>query len=244
MPGLDFRCRRLPGQALEDTQRRLTEISEHLLKIKGDREHQLDTSFKACYLSDPDTLIAAANCGELRYAVSESSRRFYTTADIFDGASTCFLSALEGLATALAYEEANPNIMWSALLLVNGNMAKCETYLEFLETPERPKKLPNYLDSPTQAGSKGGAKKSQNLLLIQTMLALLLYKQRPGNGWKNPTHVAKELKAPMQQFLKENKIKTLGANNKFDIEETILRWIDDEASVKLAFQMTKQDQST
>lgn len=243
MPGRDGRCFRLPGQALEDTQGRLKEIGERLLNLDGDHDPVLEAFFKASNLPDPDTLIAAAKEGKLQKAVLESFRLSLQTNDIFDVAKASFLSALESLATALEYEETNPNIMWCALLLVHDDMAKCETHLNFLETPEWPKQLPDYLASPAQAGSRGGEQKSRNFLLLQTMLSLLLYQRRPGNGWKNPTQVAKELKGPLQQFLKENKITTLGANDKFDIEDTILRWVDDDALVKLAFQKTKHDQS-
>lgn len=243
MPGRDGRCFLLPGQALEDAQSRLKEIGERLLNLEGDHDPLLEAFFKASNLPDPDTLITAAKSGALQAAVLESFSLSLQTNDIFDVAKASFLSALESLATALEYEETNTNILWCALLLVHDDMAKCDTHLNFLETPEWPRQLPNYLASPAQAGSKGGEQKSRNHLLVQTMLALLLYQRRPSNGWKNPTQVAKELKAPLQQFLKENKITTLGANNKFDIEETILRWIDDDALVKLAFQQTKHVQS-
>ena len=243
MPGRDDRWVRLPGHALEDAQSRLKEIGERLLKLEGDHAPLLEAFFKASSLPDPDTLIAALKCGDLQVASHKSFMLALHTNNTFDAARASFLSALEGLATALAYEETYPNAMWCALLLVHGDMAKCEMYLNFLESPECSKQLPNCLASAAQAGSKGGEQKSRNLLLLQTMLSLLLYQRRPDNGWKNPTQVAKELKAPLQQFLKENKIKTLGANNKFDIEETILRWIDDDALVKLAFQKTKHDQS-
>ena len=221
----------------------LLTFDRRLLKLEGDHAPLLEAFFKASNLPDPDTLIAALKCGDLQVASHKSFMLALHTNNTFDAARASFLSALEGLATALAYEEANPNAMWCALLLVHGDMAKCEMYLNFLESPECSKQLPNCLASPAQAGSKGGEQKSRNLLLLQTMLSLLLYQRRPDNGWKNPTQVAKELKAPLQQFFKENKIKTLGANDKFDIEETILRWIDDDARVKLAFQKTKHDQS-
>ena len=243
MPGRDDRCFRLPGQALEDAQGRLKEIGERLLNLDGDHDPVLEAFFKARNLPDPDTLIAAAKEGKLQKAVLGSFRLSLQTNDIFDVAKASFLSALESLATALEYEETNPNIMWCSLLLVHDDMAKCETHLNFLETPEWPKQLPDYLASPAQAGSKGGEQKGRNFLLLQTMLALLLYQERPENGWKNPTEVAKKLKAPLLQFFKENKFKTLGANDKSDIEDTILRWIDDSALVKLAFKMTKHDQS-
>lgn len=243
MPGRDCRHFRLPGQALEDTQGRLKEIGERLLNLEADHDPFLEAFFKASNLPDPDTLITAAKNGALQATVLESFRLSLQTNDIFDVAKASFLSALEGLATALEYEETNPNVMWCALLLVHGEMAKCDAHLKFLETPEWPKQLPDCLASPAQAGSKGGEQKGRNFLLLKTMLALLLYQERPGNGWQNPTQVAKILKAPLEQFLKANKSKTLGANNKFDIEDIILKWIDDDARVKLAFQKTKHDQS-
>ncbi len=241
-PGRDSRCFLLPGQALEHTQGRLKEIGERLLKLKGDRDPLLDALFEASNLLDPDTLIAAKKSGVLQDAIHQSSRLALQKNEIFDVAKTSLLCALEGLATALAYEETNPNVMWCALLLVSGDMAECETHLNFLETPEWPKQLPNSLASPAQAGSMGGAQRNRNLLLLQTMLALLLYQRRPGNGWRNPTQVAKELKEPLQQFMEESRLKTLGVDNKPDIEAMILKWIDDEARVKSAFQMTKHDQ--
>ena len=245
---LDFPFRRLPGQVLEAERRELTKLCERLFELKGEREHILDSLYKAHYLSDPETLLEALRSGELRSASSEMMRLSLSKAEIFDNACWNFLSALKSYATALAYEENNPNVMWCALLSAHGDIAQGTTHLGYLKSTDRSQRHPSAPDSPAQAGAKGGKQRGRNLLFIRTHLALLLYQQRPEDGWKDSMRAAKILKEPLQSFIDDNQIKALGPGETRTLEELIIDWLDDtkdgHKDVRAAFKATRCKPST
>ncbi len=242
--GLDFPFRRLPGRVLEDERRELTKLCERLFQIKGEREHILDSLYKACYLSDPETLQEALQSGELRSACSEMLRLGFSKAKIFDNACLNFLSALKNYATALSYEENNPNVMWCALLSAHGDIAQGTTHLEYLKSTDLSQRHPSAPASPAQAGAMGGEQHGRNHLLVRTHLALLLYQKRPENGWKDSMQAARVLQVPLQRFIDDNRIETLGPGEVQSLEALIINWLDDHKDVRTAFKATRCKPST
>lgn len=223
---LDFPFRRLPGQVLEAERRELTKLCERLFQLKGEREHILDSLYKAHYLSDPETLLEALRSGELRSASSEMMRLSFSKAEIFDSACWNFLSALKNYATALAYEENNPNVMWCALLSAHGDIAQGTTHLGYLKGTDRSQRHPSAPASPAEAGAMGGEQHGRNHLLVRTHLALLLYQKRPENGWKDSMQAARVLHEPLQRFIDDNRIEMRGAGEAQSLETRIINWLD------------------
>lgn len=241
--GLDTQFRRLPGRVLEDGRSELSELCERLFQLKGNHEHILDSLYEARYLSDPETLQEALRSGELRSATYEMQRHSLTTMDIFDGACLCFLSALMKYATALAHEEINPNVMWCALLGVGRDISSCTIYLEFMSVPGQSKRRLTSLASPAEAGAMGGDQHGRNHLLVRTQLALLLYQKCPANGWKDSMQAVKDLKEPLQRFIEDNRIRTLGPSESWSLEDLIINWIDNQPDVRKAFKATRRTPS-
>ena len=242
--GLNPLFRRLPGQVLEDERRELTELCERLFHFKGEREHILDSLYMARYLSDPETLLEALRSGELQSASSEMLRLSFSKSEIFDSACSYFLSALTNHATALSYEENNPNVMWCALLGVGRDMSSCASYLDFMSGPGQTTSRLTSLASPAEAGAMGGEQHGRNHLLVRTHLALLLYQQRPENGWKDSMQAARVLQEPLQRFIDDNRIETLGAGEAQSLEALIINWLDDHKDVYKVFKATRRKPST